>query len=195
MSATMTPYETYTKYLALKQHFTSESYDYFRYGGKVRVKMETFEKRHDKYFFYKLSKKKNVEEFLVANFIDNNSSWVGSLSQDKASEEIYATWKKRQESLGYLYKSDIEKIDPPLDSVLKVEDGNYPKLLMMYKQGDIMLETLVILNQLVKFIPHWNKNINDTVLWPILRDKIIKYSPFVKFDNFKFKKLTLDHFS
>lgn len=191
----MTPFDAYSKYLALKQHFTSESYDYFRYSGKVRVKQDTFEKRHDKYFFYKLSKKKNVEEFLVANFVDNDNSWVGNLTQDKHSDEIYSKWKARQESLSYLYKSDLDKIEGSLDDNLKVENGRYPTLFKLYKQKEIMIETLIILNKLVNFIPYWNKKITDTVIWPSERDRIKKYEPFVRFDIFKFKKLTRDHFS
>ncbi len=191
----MTPFDAYTKYLALKQHFTSEGYDYFRYGGKVKVKQETFEKRHDKYFFYKLSKKKNIEEFLIANFVDNDQSWVGNLTQDKSCDEIYSKWKARQESLTYSYKEDLSKIDYSLDECLKVEDGNYPILFKMYKQKTVMLETLIILNKLVKFLPYWNKNITDTVIWPIERDKIKKYEPFVKIDIFKLKAITHDHFS
>jgi len=191
----MTPFEAYTKYLAIKQHFTTESYDYFKYGGKVRVKQETFEKRHDKYFFYKLSKKKDIENFLVANFIDNESSWVGDLTQDKHCDEVYNKWKARQESLGYLYKSDLERIEGKLDCALKVVDGNYPKLLKSLKQGTVMAETVIILNRLVKFIPYWTKHIDDTVLWPIVRTKLIKYEPFVKYDVFKFKKMTLEHFA
>ncbi len=191
----MTPFDAYTKYLALKQHFSGTNYDYFRYGGKVKVKQDTFEKRHDKYFFYKLSKKKNVEEFLVANFIDNDSTWVGNLTQDKYSDEIYSTWKARQESLTYLYKEDLNKIEIPLDDNLKVQDGNYPILFKLYKQKTIMLETVVILNKLVNFLPYWKKNISDTVLWPIEYEKIKKYEPFVKFDIFKFKKITYDYFN
>ena len=63
----MTPFEVYTKYIALKNHFSQERYDYFTYGGKVRAKESSFEIRKDKYFFYKLSKHKDIENFLLAN--------------------------------------------------------------------------------------------------------------------------------
>ena len=33
----MTGFEVYKMYLALKQHFTKQDYDYFKYRGKVRA--------------------------------------------------------------------------------------------------------------------------------------------------------------
>ena len=50
-------YNAYKTYVALKNHFTSDSYDYFKYKGKARVKEETFLKRKDKFFFEKIEKK------------------------------------------------------------------------------------------------------------------------------------------
>ena len=52
----MSPFEAYKLYTAIKNHFTTESYDYFKYNGKVRASEHTFETRKDKYMFYKLSK-------------------------------------------------------------------------------------------------------------------------------------------
>lgn len=190
----MTPFEAFTKYLALKNHFSSD-YDYFQYNGKVTARADSFEKRRDKYQFYKLSKKKDVEGFLVANFIsDSKSAWVGDLIS-KESEDIYSKWKARQESLTYIFKNDLNKLDDDLDLNLKVLEGEYPKLLRMYQFGDVTIETVVILNKIVKFIPHWTKNITDSIIWPEYKRRLEKYAPFVKFDPFKMKKLTLDRFT
>jgi hypothetical protein len=190
----MTPFDAYTKYLALKNHFTSD-YDYFQYGGKVSARQDAFERRRDKYQFYKLSKKKDVEGFLIANFIDDNSNkWIGDLN-DKESEDVYNKWKGRQESITYLYKNDLNKMDDDLDLNLKVIDGQYPKLLQLYQFGTVSIETLVVLNKVVNYIPHWTKNITDHIIWPEHRRRILKYEPFVKFDPFKMKKLTLERFT
>ena len=50
-------YNAYKTYVALKNHFTSDSYDYFKYKGRVRVKEESFLKRKDKFYFEKIEKK------------------------------------------------------------------------------------------------------------------------------------------
>ena len=36
----MTPFEVYTKYIALKNHFTQERYDYFTYGGNDTASLD-----------------------------------------------------------------------------------------------------------------------------------------------------------
>ena len=190
----MTPFDAFTKYLALKNHFSSD-YDYFQYNGKVTAKIETFEKRRDKYQFYKLSKKKDVEGYLVANFItEDKSIWIGDLIS-KDAEDNYGKWKARQESITYIYKNDLNKLDDDLDLNLKVIDGDYPKLLRMYQFSDITIETLIILNKVVKFIPHWTNKISDSIIWPEYKRRLQKYEPFVKFDPFKMKKITLERFT
>ena len=52
----MTEFEAYIQFLALKLHFTSEHYDYFKYNGKHNATMASFEKRTDKRFFKRLAK-------------------------------------------------------------------------------------------------------------------------------------------
>ena len=51
----MTGFEVYKMYLALKQHFTKEKYDFYKYNGKVRANEKSFEERRDRYFFLKVS--------------------------------------------------------------------------------------------------------------------------------------------
>jgi hypothetical protein len=60
----MTPFESYTTFLALKNHFTTDSYDYIKYNGKVGAKPSSFDVRKDKYQFYKLSKHKDPLKYL-----------------------------------------------------------------------------------------------------------------------------------
>ena len=52
----------FLKYACVKLHFTTNTYDYIQYVGKVNCKLETFTKRNDRYFFHKLSKKYNAEQ-------------------------------------------------------------------------------------------------------------------------------------
>lgn len=53
----MTGFEVYKMYLALKQHFTKEKYDFYKYNGKVRANEKSFEESSDRYFFKKLATK------------------------------------------------------------------------------------------------------------------------------------------
>ena len=73
------PYECYKEYLAIKRHFTSPSYDYFKYDGRIRTSKVTSSKRKDNFLFTKLAKTYKDEEiktFFVANFVDNENFWI-----------------------------------------------------------------------------------------------------------------------
>jgi hypothetical protein len=191
----MTGYEAFSVFQALKLHFTSDTYDFFKYNGKSRISVDAFENRKDKYHFYKLSRRlidrDELIMFIVANFLHNENIWVGDLLTEE-SETIYRQRQKVVQSLSYIFENDCRKlfdgIDNPND-FLKVNDGEYPILLTRTLQKDVEIETLCILNSILKFVPHWNKSIDDTIRWPLYNRKIIKYSEFLPKDVNKFKML------
>lgn len=187
----MTPYESYQLYNALKLHFTSPSYDYFKYQGKTRSDHRAFEVRRDKYQFYKLSKHRDPQGLIVSNFIAGAGNWIGDLFTDEAGER-YNGWLSRQQSITYRFQSDMERLEDDFKSHFRVKAGQHPSLLVFVKRGDISIETLAILNNLLTFFPVWDKKIEDPVLWPNIRDRCLKYSPFIKYDNTKIKKIVKD---
>jgi len=188
----MTGYESFSIYNALKLHFSQQSYDYFKYNGKSRISIDSFENRKDKYHFYKLSRKYKEDEyinFLVANFIVNEKTWAGDLLKTEA-EVNYLRRMKYMQSMTYSFENDcnlvFEELDNP-NEVLRVEDGEYPVLLLMALRKEIQPETLVILNALLNFFPAWSKNVADTIRWPDYRMKMLKYAAFVPFDSVKYR--------
>ena len=188
------PFEAYQTYLALKQHFTRDGYDYFRYGGKVTARLSSFESRKDKYFFYKLAKHKDLEHFLLANFIDKDVSWVRDLLGTEA-EQIYNEWLRRQQSLSYIFKNDLDKMSDDLNENLKVYDGQHPPLLNLYMTHDICLESLIIMNDILHFFKLWNAKIEEDIIWPDIYRKCTKYKPFLRYDQAQFKKMLRERFT
>lgn len=191
----MDAFDAYKIYLSLKSHFNSKTYDYFKYGGRTRASKLTFDKRNDKYFFHKLSKRKDVVGFLVANFVHNANKWAGELLQNGDSEKCYVRYQKYRESLAYQFTSDLDKLNEDFDSNILVEDGQHPRLLKLVLRDEINIETLVILEDIVGFMKYWNKNITDKVLWPDIYLRCKKYRPFLEFDKNKLKQVVLDKFS
>lgn len=189
----MTPLESYRTFLAVKSHFTSDSYDYIKYNGKVNASPSSFETRKDKYQFYKLSKHKNPLQYLVANFVDGDLKWVGDLFDDK-SEKVYSDWLKRQQSLSYIFEQDLNKLLTSFDDNVIVKNGQHPYLLKQYLRREISIETIIILNDILGFFGHWNKKIEDGVLWPSIYKKLCKYKPFFHYDIFKCRKILKDKF-
>jgi hypothetical protein len=188
-----TGFAAFALYNALKTHFTSSSYDYFKYHGKTNVSKDTFMKRKDKYQFYKLSRKYSLVElkdFFVANFIYGSSTWVGEMAGPDG-EDVYKKWQKTTQSLTYIFNDDILSLigDESPDKMLKVSDGQYPVLMNQVMSGSIKVETLVILNDIMNFFPMWDKKISDDIIWPNFRLKCEKYTPFVIYDKVKFKNI------
>jgi len=196
----MTGYEAFSLYESLKLHFTKDSYDFFKYNGKTRVSVQSFEIRKDKYYFYKISRKypnkDNLIDFLVANFVTDENIWVGKLLEEEAHSR-YLTRQKVIQSLSYIFENDCKlifedcklisedcKLNP--NELLKT-DGDYPILLTKALRKEIQIETLCILNTVLNFLPMWTKKIADTIQWPIYRQKIVKYAAFLPQDSVKYK--------
>ena len=191
----MTPFEAYKLYTAVKNHFTSESYDYFKYNGKVNASENSFEVRKDKYKFYKLSKHEDPLTFLVANFSENRKLWVGDLF-DTDRQMVYNEYLRRKQSLTYMFESDIDNLLEDFDeNFLVPKDGDYPPLLNLLVRKKISKETFIIINDCVRFFGVWNKQISDPVLWPQIALNCRKLYPFLEYDKAKYCAILRNKFS
>ena len=188
------PYEAYVKYLALKSHFSDKNYDFFKYNGKVRAWRTTFETRKDKYFFYKLSKQKEPIDFMLANFISNDDFYIGDIREDKANE-TYMEYKKRMQSLSYVFKSDLSKMKEDFNENIIVPKNEHPYLLRLYMRKDICIETLTLIDRCVKMFTYWDKELADDIMWPDIKLKATKYSPFLNVDINKYREIILSTFN
>ncbi len=193
MMMKVTPYETYQTYLSMKSHFTNPKYDFFKYGGKSRATVSSFNKRKDKYWFEKTSRKYSDQEildFLLSNFITANNPqnlWIGEIIN--SGERNYSEWMKRQQSLTYLFKEQLEELlsEKKLDEVFDCSKG-HPLILKKYLGGDLSLETLIILEKIFSFVKKFDKTIKDPV-WETVSLKIKKYIPFININIVYYKKI------
>jgi hypothetical protein len=192
------PFESYKLYNALKLHFETDGYDAIKYHFKTSVKPTSFFNRKDKYFFAKLANTygNELKEFYVANF-KNDVKYVGDMLNE-GGERYYRDHKKVMESLTYQFQTDINKLndmDIPFDSLLEAEDNSHPLIIKLWMQEEILLETVVILDSILGFVERENKKITDTIIWPEIYRKIMKYRPFVKFDRNKYLNLLKETFT
>lgn len=190
----MNGYDLYCTYQAIKLHFSSESYNFFHYDGKTRVSIDAFQKRRDKFLFHRLARKYRDDEmvpFLVANFVHSDDNWTKSLLEEEA-EQTYREWKRRTDSMSKIYTDDLQKIATKdnFNDLFKVEDGQFPKLLVLFMQNEVTLETMVILNNIFDFIKIWDKKISDDIIYPKMSRKIRKYGSFLNVNVNKYKSLT-----
>ena len=189
----MSGYYTYVTYMALKQHFTTDKYDFIKYDGKIRTNVNTYEKRKDRFFFDKLSKKRDCENIMLSNMIVNPKIWVGDLLSPEAND-IYINWLRRQESLTYIVSNNMDELNDNFDSNFIVKDGQYPVVINKQLKSEIEIETFVILTKLVGCLEYWDRKISDTIFWPTIRRLIVKYEPFIQYDLEKIRKIVVNKF-
>ena len=194
-------FNAYKVYLALKNHFTSD-YDYFKYHGKMKVKEESFLKRRDKFFFEKIERryKKELVPFFVSNLIKEDNSWSGSLVTDQA-EQTFNEWKKKTQSLRYVFKEDMGRVrtlmdhnELQFDELFECGDGQHPPIFKLLISEEITIESFVILDQVLSFCKRINKRILDDYVWSVYYKRVMKYSRFIEVDNKDYKMILKDIF-
>jgi hypothetical protein len=195
----MDDFSVYRMYLALKLHFTTDNYDVIQQKGKVRASKSAFNKRKDLFSIKKIAKTysdEDVANFLVANFVSGDR-WGGMF--DSEAGKRFIDWKKRTESLSYLFSTDLDKILLEIEEngvkfqdIFTISKGQHPYIIKAYLRKTITIETLVILDRIIGFVDKFDKNILDEVIWPDISRLIKKYKPFLKIDLEKYDRTLRD---
>lgn len=188
----MTGFEAYKLYVSLKQHFSIQNdYNYVKYNGKTRnISVSTYERRNDKFFFEALGnkQKKDLLQYFVANFAYHGSDavWIGDL-HSKESEDVYFNWKKRVQSLSYIFEEDLKEVNEFLiarglgfDRLFDVEDGEHPIIFRFVQQRMIEVESYIIMDSVLKFSKRIAKKIIDSYIFPTEQYKYDRYGDFLK---------------
>lgn len=190
----LNPLDCYKTYLALKNHFTQEKYDFHKYCGKVKANLQSFYKRKDRFWFEKLSRNKTDEEimnFFVSNFVscdDPQTLWIGEII--KNGETNYRNWMKKHQALSYIFKEEVESIlnIENFDQMFKIENNKHPEILKKYLKKEISLESMIILDFILNYKDKFDKKLKDPV-WKFVSIRMQKYSPFIHINKDKYKNI------
>ena len=189
----MMPFDAYKCYLAMKNHFTKDNYDYIKYRGKTRATHQAFYKRKDRFWFEKFARQKSdkeIEEFFVSNFIYSSNPetmWIGEMI--KEGEDRYTEWKKKVQSLSYIFKEESESLfmNNKVDDVFDCSKG-HPIVLKKFLGGSLSIESMVIYDRILGYGKDFDKKLKDPV-WETVSRRVKKYSPFLNIDVFRYKKI------
>lgn len=199
IAANMTDYEAYKMYLALRAHFQTDEYDVIKQRGRIRASHKSYAGSGKAFGFRRLTKLyKDAEicDFMVANFTAGDL-WGGVFDADAGRQ--YQEWKRRVESLRYVFTNDLETLlqltEDEAQSLLDCEPGRHPLILRAYLGHKICLETLVILDVLLNFRETLDQSLQGMLMWPETSRLIRKYRPFLKFDREAFGKIYAEKFS
>jgi len=183
----MQPFDAYSMYNALKLHFEQDSYDAVKYNFKSNVSSKSFFARKDKYFFAKLAKNYDDKllQYYIANF-KNGVSYVGDMLNE-GGETNFKEHMKIRESIHREFEKDINSLvdmDKEFDSFFEAKQ-THPLIIKLLMREEINLETVIILDSMLGFMERESKKITETIIWPDISRKIMKYKPFVDFNKIK----------
>jgi len=209
-SALQTTYEAWYTYQGLYAHFRSadRSYDYFKYNGKLKfsgiASMEKSFLKHENNGSFSMQRK--IFQDLGNRFTNKEALIFFYLSQFTNSimypshfdTDIYDEYVERMNNF-YLYlEQDVDRIkrytdkyDMFFNDLFNVDGINHPVIMKLSLSKTISLETFVVLNKMLGFIPNIDKALND----PIWQDHSFlakNYEPFVKIDEEKSRKIIKD---
>lgn len=171
----MDGFAAYRFYLAIKLHFTNESYDVFKSKGRVKANYDSYMKRNDRGLFdalaYKLKSEKEYIQYIASNFMYGHPNVIYESFDDGMIR--YMEYIKRKQSMTRVF----------VDGLSKLNTVDCQEIFEAYLKNVITLESVVILDTL--------ENVCDNVYNVLVEDQIrlIKKSRgFVKFDKEKIVK-------
>ncbi len=186
----MEAYDVYRLYMAMKLHFTTESYDISKTKGMVKDCRNAFMKRKDILAFRKLGEKyskREIIDLLVANFTRGDK--YGGVF-DNETEEAYEQWKIRQQKLTYIFTQDIISIITESEKTgqdpFTSNNGTHPIVVRLYLGGKISLETVIILDKLFDFRYSNDTSLQFDFVWKDISLLIKKYRIFLRIDKEKY---------
>lgn len=182
----MDEFKAYKYYMAVKLHFTTDTFNVFKNKGGVKGTRETFNARKDCNMFRRLSKKfpqdKDIIQFYVANMSCGNNIYEVGLEE---SSRCLTEWTKRKQSITKVFSDDLNRIistNSNKSSLFEYTDNSYPIILKMFIGKQITLETLSIINDFENIISEWKTVKNITLLYENELRRIEKVHGFIKYD-------------
>lgn len=190
----MNGFEAYKTYLGLKLHFSEPSYDFSKYNGKVKASVASFNNRKDRLFFERLSTQKKDNEiidFFVSNFTsldDPSKLWIGDIIRD--GNKNYIEWQKRIQSLSYIFEQELKNVFEGKNflDLIEIKGNRHPQIFKEYLMKNLSLESLVILDKILKITEKFDPVLLDPV-WELNSNKIKKYSSLLKIESQKYKDI------
>jgi len=178
--------DVYLMYCALKAHFGKTDYDFITYRGKTRIKRNSFYKRKDRYFFVKISRKYKTEEdiknYFISNFIKDSKGYVSNFN-----DENYEEWKDKRANFYNQFTLEIKPLVKNFNPIFDIKNDEHPMLLKEYLGKRVSLETIIILDELVKFSKMWNKKLSEDYIWKDIKKMMNNYKRFLTLDKNRYR--------
>ena len=194
----LSAYDTYVLFLSLKNHFTQEKYDYFKYKGKIKnISKNSFSMSKDRFLYQRICREYDesvILDFFVANFI-KGKVWIRDFLEEEAKDD-YMSYMKRKQAITYNFDNELSRALSKVENVQSLfrnNGGQYPEIINLYLNNEISIETMAILNSFIGFSDRFDQKIGkDDVLWSKIRLLCLKVQNFLEYDRSKIKNILKD---
>lgn len=172
----ISPFRFFEIYTAVVLHFTSDSYDFFKFGGKTKVNENSLLKRKDKYFFEKMAAKCTNEEMAIGMCVCNTIADKKYIRNYDMNE--YHKWIAYRDALAYKFKEDLAKYQKWKNDPKTVNPRTLLIELLIMKE--LSPEFIILFNHIMK--GHLYKTLDkepEFFIWEDQKIRLKKYEPFV----------------
>lgn len=194
-----TPEEIKEKYQAIKLHFSTKNYNYFKYNGKVN-------KQHFKdivpYTIISKGKyKTDFPDFFIPGLFHNPKVNIDYFLTDDYVK-LWKYWKSYQTSPMYFYKEELVEIERYIsrkaykfDKLFLVNDAELPLIYKLIIRHDVSPQTVLYMDQVLQFSKKFKSTVTEKVIYPKLSNRLVKLSHFLRpIESGDLKKITRDVF-
>jgi len=173
-------------YNAARLHFTSPSYDCFKYHFKSRATSASKPYITNKFLFIKLQKNYSARD--VGNIVAANAAadlgsvpWINSCFNGDGMD-AYQEWTGRQESSSYMFAKDLGILRNMMEqkgwTIHNLIDAPDPGILFLVYSKQIHIDTLIMLSRALGFLSKWPDDVD--ALWSTtFKHFVYKYRPFM----------------
>jgi len=188
----LTAFDAYVLFLSMKNHFTQEKYDFFKYKGKIKnVSKDSFSVSKDRFLYQRICRMYDegaINDFFVANFI-KGKVWVRDFLEEEAHDD-YVNYVKRKQSLSYTFTNDLDRLfsNYPPETAFRIK-GGMPPILNSVMCGTVSPETFAILDRFLGLSKTYDEQMPGDFIWSKYRLLAHKFHPFLEYDPKKMKSI------
>lgn len=140
----MNGFQGFKMWVAMKQHFTTKTFDVFKNKGRMKGKLETFIARPDSNLIDRICSKFTARElviYLAANFIYGNNNMMWDTGVGTANYNLFIA---RKAQIDAVVDNDLKSLD---NLNIRIDDGI--SIVRTLTKNQITIETVSCINQFV----------------------------------------------
>lgn len=160
-------YDTYCMFLAIKQTYNPQNtYDYFKYHGKMNVTKESFLKRKDRSTFFKISRYFKANQEHIRNYLFTVLFYDDKLPPSKVLDSNYKDMYKKMFSMymteqSYTLQEHIgdylNRINGDFVESMSSKDGTIPQLASLIYTGEVSPFVATVFDEVFGVFSKWRE--------------------------------------